>query len=179
MKNGIILSPATLEDVDFIVGVKTNPSFWPYEEDVVNADKDEVRKKVVERIYSDWHKQYIIHKNNLEKTPVGLIFLRWYIKERESWEIGFCIFPEYQRQGYCLEAAKMVLKHGFEEWNAHKVVGMCNENNIVSKTLMEKLGMTLEGIFREELPWPDRWDNQLFYCILDREYRKKEKKISS
>jgi len=173
MKTRIILSPATLEDVDFIVEGKTNPSFWPYEEDVVTADKDEVRQKVVERINSDWYKQYIIQRNNSERTPVGLIHLHWYIKERESWEIGFCIFPDYQRQGYGLEAAKMVLKFAFEEWNAHKVVGMCNENNRASKTLMEKMGMTLEGIFREELPWPDRWDNQLFYCILDREYRKK------
>ena len=109
------MSPATLEDVKFIVEVKTNPSYWPYEEDVITADKDEVCKKVIERINSDWHKQYIIQRNNLERTPLGLIHLHWYIKERESWEIGFCIFPDYQRQGYCLEAAKMILKNAFEE----------------------------------------------------------------
>lgn len=86
--------------------------------------------------------------------------------------IGRCIFPEYKRQRYCAEAAKLALKYAFEDWDAHKVVAMCNEYNIASFMVMEKLGMVREGIFREELPWHDKWVNQLFYCILDSEYRK-------
>jgi len=172
MKQRIILSLATLEDVDFIVDVKTNSSLWPYEDDIASADKDAVCKIVVERINSDWYKQYIIQLDNSEKPPIGVIHIHWYEKERKAWEIGYCIFPEYQRQGYCVEAAKIALRNAFEDWNAHKVVAMCNEYNIASYKVMEKLGMTREGIFREELPWQGKWVNQFFYCILESEYQK-------
>ncbi|MHB1153509.1 MAG: GNAT family N-acetyltransferase [Eubacteriales bacterium] len=171
MKQKIILTLATLNDVDFIVDVKTNPSLWPYE-DIASVDKDAVRKNVIERINSDWYKQYIIQIENSEGPPIGVLHMHWYDKERKSWEIGYCIFPEYQRQGFCVEAAKIALMYTFEDWNAHKVVAMCNEYNIASYKVMEKLGMTREGIFREELPWQGKWVDQFFYCILDSEYRK-------
>lgn len=171
MKQKIRLSLATVEDIELIVNVKINASLWPYEDDIP-TDKDAVRKNVGKRIDSNWYKQYIIQLDNLERTPIGVLHIHWYVKERGSWEIGYCIFPEYRGQGYCVEATKLVLKYAFEDWNAHKVVAMCNEYNIASYKVMEKLGMTREGIFREELPWQGKWVNQFFYCILDSEYRK-------
>jgi len=171
MKQRVILSPATMEDVDFIVDIKTDAALWKYDDDI-SSDKDAVRQNVVERINGNWYKQYIIQLNIPERTPVGALHIHWYIKERESWELGYCIFPEYRGQGYCVEAAKIALKYAFEDWNAHKVVAMCHENNVSSYKVMEKLGMTREGIFREELLWQGKWMNQFFYCILDSEYRK-------
>lgn len=171
MKQRIILSPVTLEYVDFIVDSKTNVSLWPYEDDIA-SDKDVVRKNVIERINSEWYKQYIIQLDNSEKTSIGELHIHWYVKERRSWEIGYCIFPEYRGQGYCVQASKLALKSAFEVWDAHKVVAMCNEYNIASYRVMEKLGMVREGLFREELPWQGKWVNQFFYCILESEYRK-------
>jgi len=95
----------------------------------------------------------------------------WPFEDSISSEIGYCIFPEYRGHGYCVEAAKIALKYAFEEWNAHKVVAMCNEYNIASYKVMERIGMVREGVFREELPWQCKWVNQFFYCILDSDYR--------
>lgn len=172
MRERVILSPATLEDVDFIVDEKTDATLWFYD-DNISSDRDAVRRKVVERIGSDWYKQYVIRLNNPEKTPVGELHIHWYTKERESWEVGYCIFPEYQGRGYCTEAAKLALKYAFEDWSAHKVVAMCHEYNIASYKVMERLGMTREGVFREELPWQGKWADQYFYSILDYEYHEK------
>ncbi|WP_165921250.1 GNAT family N-acetyltransferase [Paenibacillus albiflavus] len=170
MKERIILSSATLDDVEFIVDIKTSTSLRPYE-DLTSSDKEAVRKNVVERIKSDWYKQYIIKFNDTERTAIGELHIHWYVKERESWEVGYCIFPEYREQGYCVEAAKIALKYAFEDWNAHKVVAMCNEFNIASSKVLERIGMVREGVFREELPWQGKWVNQFFYCILDSDYR--------
>lgn len=171
MKERIILSPATLDDVEFIVDIKTCESLWPFE-DHIPSDKEAVRKSVLERINSDWYKEYIIKLDDPERTPIGELHIHWYTKERESWEIGYCIFPEYRKQGYCVEAAKIALNYAFEDWNAHKVVAMCNEFNIASSKVLEGLGMVREGIFREELPWQGKWVNQFFYCLLESDYRK-------
>ncbi|MDZ4121629.1 MAG: hypothetical protein U1C33_04370, partial [Candidatus Cloacimonadaceae bacterium] len=89
MKQRIILAPATKEDIDFIVDLKTDISLWPYEDDVT-VDKDAVRKSVIERLDGRWYKQYLIRLNNDQRTPIGAVHAHWYVKERESWELGYC-----------------------------------------------------------------------------------------
>lgn len=172
MKERIILTPATLEDVELIVDTKTSASLWFYE-DSISTDKEAVRKDVVERIDSDWYKQYIIQLDDSERTPIGELHIHWYVKERGSWEMGYSIFPEYRGQGYSVEAANIALKYAFEDWDAHKVVGMCNEFNIASSKTLERLGMVREGIFREELFWQGQWVDQFFYSLLESDYRSK------
>ncbi len=171
-----MLSPASEADVDFIVDIKTDTSLWPFEDDTP-SDKDAVRKEVIDRLDGRWYRQYLILLNTNQRTPIGAFHAHWYVKERESWELGYCIFPEYRGQGFCFEAAQSVLQYAFEEWGAHKVVAMCNEYNIPSYKLLERLGMIREGVFREELPWQDKWVNQYFYCILEREYRNSNKRL--
>jgi RimJ/RimL family protein N-acetyltransferase len=170
MDQRIVLSPATEQDIDFIVDIKTDITLWPYEDDV-SSDKEAVRKEVISRIDGRWYKQYIICLNSENKTPIGAIHIHWYVIERGSWELGYCIFPEYRRQGYGTEAAQLILKYAFDDWHAHKVLAMCNAQNIPSQKVLEKLGMTKEGIFREELPWQDKWVDQYFYSILEREFK--------
>ncbi len=174
MEQRIVLSPATEDDIDSIVDIKTDINLWLYEDDIP-ADKDAVRKNVTDRLDGRWYKQYLIRLNDDQRTLIGAVHAHWYVKERESWEIGYCIFPEYREQGYAIEATRLILKYAFEEWQAHKVVAMCNEYNVPSYKVLEKLGMTKEGVFREELPWQDKWVNQYFYCILDSEYQERNK----
>lgn len=171
MNPRITLSPVTVEDIEFIVDLETNASLWPYE-DRIPTDKAAVQKEVAERIGSDWHKQYLIRLNSPEANIVGELTIHWYVHERDSWELGYILFPEYRGQGYCGEAARMALKFAFEEWKAHRVVAMCNAFNTSSAKVLERLGMVREGIFREELNWNGQWADQYFYAILEREYRK-------
>lgn len=170
MKQRIFLHPASMDDVDFVVSIKSNPSLWPFEDDI-ETDKEKVKKTVTERINSNWYKQYIIQLNDEKKTPIGEFHIHWYVEERKSWEIGYCIFPEYQRQGYCYEAANIVLNIAFNDFGAHRVVAMCNARNKASYLIMEKLGLTREAVFRQELPMNSEWDDQYFYAMLDSEWQ--------
>lgn len=170
LNTGVKLSPAALEDVDFLVENKISTSLWPYE-DLLPTDKAAVAKEITERINSDWYKQYIIRLDDSAQTPIGELHIHWYVKERESWEMGFALFPEYRGQGFCTEAARIALKLAFEEWNAHRVVAMCNEHNTASSKVLERLGLVLEGVFREEIFWEGKWVDQYFYAMLDSEYR--------
>ncbi len=170
MESQISLRIALVDDVEFITRIKSNPDFWPYEDDI-ETNKEKVRKTVIDRINSSWYKQYIINLNNDNKTPIGEFHIHLYVEERKSWEIGYCIFPEYQRQGYCFEAGNIILRLAFEDFEAHRVVAMCNAHNEASYRVMEKLGMSREGIFRQELPRGDKWNDQYFYAILDSEYK--------
>lgn len=173
MEPSVSLRLASAEDVEFFTDIKSNPALWPFEDDI-DTNKERVRKAVFDRVDSHWYKQYIMHLNDDKRTPIGEIHIHLYVEERKSWEFGYCVFPAYQRQGYCFEAATMVLRIAFEDWGAHRVVAMCNARNEASYRVMEKLGMCREGTFRQELPRDDTWDDQYFYAILDSEYKRRQ-----
>ncbi len=47
---------------------------------------------------------------------------------------------------------------------------MCNSKNTRSAALMEDIGMNREAIFKEELFWQNKWTDQYFFSILEKEY---------
>lgn len=168
----VLLKPVTMEDAELIADIKMDKSLWEYEpgEDIP-TDREATRREIIKRIGSDWYKEHLIVLDDPQRTPVGELHLHWYVKERGSWEIGYCVFPPYRRQGFCLAASRLALKEAFSRYGAHKVVGMCNAHNAASSRVMEKSGMRKEGVFREELPWNGIWADQYFYSILEKEFQ--------
>ena len=78
--------------------------------------------------------------------------------------------PEFQGNGYCLESVELLLSFAFKELDAHKVVGMCHCDNEKSAYIMQRSGMSKQGVFREEFQWQGKWVDQFYFSILEREY---------
>ena len=166
----INLHPATKDDVDFIVDIDSNTNIWLVE-DEIEADKEKTRGTTIERLSGDWYKYFVVRLNNDQQTPIGVVYIWHYVTSRKSWEIGYCILPEFRRKGYCYEAVSILLMYAFEDYGAHRVVAMCSFRNEASWRILEKIGMTREGTFRQELPCDNDWVDQLFYAMLDSEYK--------
>jgi len=172
----VILKPTTLEDLDFICEFETDKSLWVYE-DYVKENNEETRELYINRMKEDV-KVYdfiITAKDDEKHTPLGMAYIWSYNDYRKSWELGYAVLPEYQKQGYALDSARLLLKLGFEKLKAHKIVGMCNSENVGSAKIMERIGMRREGVFKEELFCNGKWIDQCFYSILEEEYQVKEK----
>lgn len=176
----VILSQVSMKDLDFICRIECDQNLWFFEE-YVESDEAVVRKdytsKIEEMEESDEPGSYdflVTLASDTSKTPIGLAQIWSYVEERKSWEIGFCILPEHSGHGYGSEAARLLLQFAFQQLKAHKVVGMCNSQNSRSAALMEHIGMTREAVFKEELFWQEKWTDQYFFSILDREFFKKE-----
>lgn len=171
----LLLSKISINDLDFICRIKCDKNLWYFEESV-ESDEKVVRDKYLHRIEeSEKVSNYdfvVTLALDKSKTPIGLVHIRSYTDYRKSWEIGYAILPEYSGQGYGSESAKLLLQFAFEQLNAHKVVGMCNSNNTRSAGLMEHIGMAREGIFKEELFWRNKWVDQYYYSILEKEFLK-------
>lgn len=170
----LLLSRVSINDLDFICRIECNKDLWNYEE-FIQSDEDIVRKEYINKIKKrkDGNYDFIVNLvADGKKTPIGLAQIWSYNDYRKSWEIGFAILPEYRGEGYGREAAKLLLECAFKKLNAHKVVGMCNSNNKSSATLMEYIGMVREAIFKEELFWQNKWTDQYFYSILEKEFFK-------
>lgn len=169
----VVLEKVTVHDLNFICRIECDEELWHYEEEV-ESDEEAVKEQYLQKINdADEATSYdfiIRLVKDTGNTPIGLAQIWSYSEYRKSWEIGFALLPEYWGHGYGREAAGLLLTFAFEQLQAHKVVGMCNSNNTRSAALMEHVGMTKEAVFKEELFWNNRWTDQFYFSILEKEY---------
>jgi RimJ/RimL family protein N-acetyltransferase len=163
----VSLKPITEADLGFICDIESDKSIWQF--DNITTDREVVKKNFIDRMKNAKFHDFIIQINDERQTPIGEVNIWSYIEERQSWEIGYAVLSDHQGKGYCTEALKLLLSFAFDELKAHKVVAMCNDENIASSKVMKKIGMTKEGTFREEYLLNGKWVNQLFFSILQSE----------
>ena len=66
-----------------------------------------------------------------------------------SAEIGFVLNPKYWGYSIAPEASRRVIRFGFDTLELHRIEARYMENNIQSRRVMEKSGMTFEWIYRD------------------------------
>ncbi len=82
-------------------------------------------------------------------------------------EIWYNLMPTHWGNGYATEVAKRLIRFGFEMLNLHRIeAGVATENKRSIKVL-EKAGMSIEGIRRKILPIRGDWVDNYHYAILE------------
>jgi RimJ/RimL family protein N-acetyltransferase len=91
-------------------------------------------------------------------------------------EIGWTwIRPDRQRTGMNGEAKSLMLRHAFEQWGALRVEIKTDVLNARSRAAIERLGASMEGIFRQHRVVRDgRVRDTVYYSIIDTEWRDPE-----
>lgn len=93
-----------------------------------------------------------------------------------TWELGYIFNPAYQGQGYCTEACRLLLRHAFTTFRAHRVTAHCDPANPASWRVLEKIGMRREGhfkrhaFFRKNAAGEPLWHDGLAYALLAEEF---------
>lgn len=82
-------------------------------------------------------------------------------------EIYYKIHPDYWGNGYATEVAKELVRFGFEDLNVHKVEAGVQTENVRSIRVLEKIGMTREGLRRKILPIRGEWKDNYHYAIVE------------
>ena len=85
-------------------------------------------------------------------------------------DIGYEIAHTRWGQGLATEAAREMLRLGFEDLGLHRIWATCVSENIASAKVMVKLGMRLEGTLVERDFYKGKWWDHRLYAILDREW---------
>lgn len=91
-------------------------------------------------------------------------------------EVGYVLNPEYWGKGIATEALTRVLRFAFEELKLHRVEARFIEENERSRHVMEKAGMTFEGVLREAMLVKGVYVNVGICSILDCEWFALQKK---
>jgi [ribosomal protein S5]-alanine N-acetyltransferase len=119
--------------------------YEPY--DILN--EDECKQVAVNRSQNDAFWAVCLKTNN--KLIGNIYFQQQEPKEFLTWEIGYVFNPKYQGNGYATESCKEILKYGFNQLNAHRIIAMCNPENLASWKLLERLNMPREGHLRKNV----------------------------
>ena len=100
------------------------------------------------------------------KKVIGNCFLHNFNFEHRRAEIAFNIARKYWGRGYGTEVAQAVLRFGFEHWRLNRIEGTCMVENVASAHVMEKAGMTFEGILRKYAYAKRKFHDMKLYSIL-------------
>ncbi|MEV6341880.1 GNAT family N-acetyltransferase [Actinoplanes sp. NPDC051851] len=102
---------------------------------------------------------------------VGDVILFWHSRKHLGGEVGWVLNPEFSGHGYATEAAREMLRLGFEELGLHRVIARIDERNEASAQLARRLGMRLEARLVENELFKGEWSNELDFAMLADEWR--------
>jgi RimJ/RimL family protein N-acetyltransferase len=101
---------------------------------------------------------------------IGGIGLRLELQHQHA-ELGYWLGVPYWGQGYATEAAREVIRYGFEDLKLHRIFASHFQHNPASGNILKKLGMRYEGCQREHLRKWDQFVDSELYGILRREWQ--------
>src|SRR5262252_5782783 len=89
-------------------------------------------------------------------------------------ELGYWLGVAYWGRGYATEAAREMLRYGFEDLGLHRIFATHFKHNAASGRILGKIGMQYEGCQRQHLlKWGEFVDSEM-YGILRRGWERRE-----
>ncbi len=86
-------------------------------------------------------------------------------------ELGYWLGVPYWGQGYATEAARAIVKYGFESLGFHRIYASAFRGNIASENVLRKIGMQHEGCLRRHVLKWGRFIDLEMYGILRSEWK--------
>ena len=176
----LLLRPVTLADIDLETAMFTDPDVVKYDGNVVMTVDElvAVMPKIVKRggggCIGIW---CVTDRATGEKLGDGFLLPRPIDEDDTNWdlvvpgamppgdvEVGYFFKKSAWGKGYATEACRRLLRFAFEETALHEVVATVDEAHKVSRNVLEKCGLTYQGIRRayaEDAPFyritRDQW----------------------
>jgi RimJ/RimL family protein N-acetyltransferase len=147
--------------------VKYNPSGYPENEEASKAIVAGWARQADSRAREKYTAAII---GKAESKFVGVISLDVGDRKYRKGEIWYKLLPDCWGRGFATEATKAMLAFGFEQLQLHRIESGCSIHNIASFKVMEKVGMTREGVKRKALPLDDCWHDAYLYAMLEEDY---------
>lgn len=99
---------------------------------------------------------------------LGLHDINWMYRRAE---LGIIVGDtQVQGRGVATEALRLILAHGFNRLNLHKVFLRVEEDNGAARRAFEKAGFRDEGILRDEIYHHRRWRNSVYMGVIAEEF---------
>jgi ribosomal-protein-alanine N-acetyltransferase len=167
------LRQLTYDDADSLIAIFGDPQVLRY----LSGDPPcNTRKEAVKII--DWMQSWFYEKGGLrwgitlrgDDKVIGTCGFHFLSRENRHCDIGYDLQPAYWGRGYVTEATHAMVRWCFENLDLHRIQADCTAGNIGSERVLEKVGFTHEGTWRENCFEHERFISLKQYGLLRREY---------
>jgi len=147
------LRPFTLDDEAAVFALVSDPEIARFVRFEAHRSSDETRAflELVQQYYERGNPfawAIVLRENGRLIGSCGFVSQA---PERRSAEIGYWLGKPYWGQGYAVEAARALVRFGFEQIGLDRVEAKCFLENRAGQRVIEKLGMRFEGMDRSEM----------------------------
>ncbi len=84
--------------------------------------------------------------------------------------MGYWLGQPYWNLGYGTEAAAALIEFGFNQLNLNRIYAYHLPRNPASGRIMQKIGMTYEGLLRQAAKKGDTFEDLILYAILREDF---------
>lgn len=114
----------------------------------------------------DTDKFRVLIHHLLVNQPIGVIYLGNWSHYHRFAEIGYDLNPHFWHQGLMSEALHLFIPFVFRHLGLNRIEATVNPRNSASIKLLENLGFTKEGCFREKYYDKNGFHDEFAYALL-------------
>ncbi len=167
----LLLRPWHLDDVDDVFSYAKDPEWSRFLRMLpVPYTREDAHQFVTSQLLLD-RGEHVAWAVTYEGHPIGGINLRLRLEHGLA-EMGYSIARPRWNRGFCTEAASAVLDAGFSSIPyLNRIHARADDRNTASQRVMEKIGMTKEGVLRQSRIERGEVIDEAWFAILRSEWR--------
>ena len=135
----------------------------PYTEENAKTFIEKTKKRLEDNIS---YELAVCFKENPNKV-VGCVSLVGINPVARKAEMGYWVARELWGKGIATEAARAIIKFGFEKLNLHSIMARYFNENTASGKVMQKCGMKYVGIMRDNEFRLDEFHDVVYYELIE------------
>lgn len=168
----ITLRPLTEKDADVMFAAADNAEVNRLTGTTQTATLEQYRTHYARLLAAQDRVDYAIIPNEKPEKVVGEVVLNAIDEQNRSANFRIMLLNEsYFGKGYGSEATRLMVKHGFERLELHRIDLEVYDFNPRAARVYEKAGFVREGVKRDVLFWDGAFHSAIVMSILELEYR--------
>ncbi|HJA94732.1 MAG TPA: GNAT family N-acetyltransferase [Candidatus Eisenbergiella merdipullorum] len=146
------------EDLDSLYEIYAHPDMTAYMEGLSSDKKEELERlqSYIRSVYPLYGFGLWMLERKVDGVCIGRAGFFWR-EGAEYPELGFAVKKSEQQKGYCLEACRAILDHGFYELDFQGVQALTREGNRAAEAVLERLGFRNSGFTEADGARAVRW----------------------
>lgn len=169
----VLLRKFTVDDANDMFDYSSVPEvskFVPWETHTTIEDSKGFISYIIKQYEEGKLAPWAIELKENKKVIGTIDFVAWFPQHYRA-EIGFILSNEHWGRGLIPEAANEVIKFGFNKMELNKIKAPCMVENVQSQRVLQKLGMTLEGILKDEYFIKGKFRDMAVYSLLKKDFQ--------
>ena len=159
----LLLTPMGLEDAPFVFDLVNTKEYVENigkrrVESIFDAE-EYIKQKMILHYEKHGYGNYLMTRKE-DKKKIGCVSL-YNREDVEGVDIGFALLPQYFRNGYAYEGAKLLMEEGKNKFGLTSICAFTSKDNLPSQGLIMKLGLT----FKKTILFGEKQEELLYYSL--------------